>query len=153
VFIRELTAEECDQELSRASLGRLGCALDHQPYVVPIYFVVEDHHVYSFSMPGKKIDWMRINPRVCLQMDRVTSPSDWASIIAVGRFDELRDIPERREERAHAYRLLQTRPTWWEPGSVPVTRPSGGVGATPIFYRIDLGHITGQRASQTSNVA
>jgi hypothetical protein len=36
--INELTAQECSGFLERASLGRLGCSFENQPYVVPVHF-------------------------------------------------------------------------------------------------------------------
>jgi len=38
MLIREMTGEECRGMLGRASLARLACAHENQPYVVPIYF-------------------------------------------------------------------------------------------------------------------
>lgn len=38
--IAGMTEKECGTFLAGASLGRLGCALGNQPYVVPIYFVL-----------------------------------------------------------------------------------------------------------------
>jgi len=34
--VNEMTKEECEAFLAGASLGRLGCSLDNQPYVLPI---------------------------------------------------------------------------------------------------------------------
>jgi len=39
--MNEMTAEECRAFLERASLGRLGCSFENQPYVVPIYFALQ----------------------------------------------------------------------------------------------------------------
>jgi nitroimidazol reductase NimA-like FMN-containing flavoprotein (pyridoxamine 5'-phosphate oxidase superfamily) len=71
MHVREMTNRECCRTLAAARLGRLACALENQPYVVPISFVVNDELVYSFALPGQKIDWLRRNPRVCLEMDDV----------------------------------------------------------------------------------
>ena len=40
-LIHEMSDNECRAVLARGSIGRLGCALDNQPYVVPIYFAYE----------------------------------------------------------------------------------------------------------------
>ena len=39
--INEMTGEECSAFLERASLGRLGCSYENQPYVVPIHFAYD----------------------------------------------------------------------------------------------------------------
>ena len=38
MFIREMTTEECADALGSADFGRLACARDNQPYVVPFNF-------------------------------------------------------------------------------------------------------------------
>ncbi|TGV54549.1 pyridoxamine 5'-phosphate oxidase family protein, partial [Mesorhizobium sp. M2D.F.Ca.ET.160.01.1.1] len=67
--IRTLSALECTKILTANRFGHLACAKDGQPYVVPFYFAHADNHLYAFSMPGKKIDWMRSNPLVSVQVE------------------------------------------------------------------------------------
>ena len=64
-----ISSQQCGELLGRVSIGRLGCSLDTQPYVVPVRFSYEPDYIYVFSTLGKKIKWMRQNPRVCLQVD------------------------------------------------------------------------------------
>ena len=40
MFIHEMTEFECRKALQQATVGRLACSRDNQPYVVPIYFVL-----------------------------------------------------------------------------------------------------------------
>src|SRR4029078_8159149 len=94
MLICEMTEEECRQALERLSFGRLGCARDNQPYVVPIYFAYDGRHVYAFSTPGQKIDWMSSNPLVCLETDERKSQDQWVSVVVSGRYEELPDTPE-----------------------------------------------------------
>ena len=63
MLIHELSAEECAELLTRAHLGRLGCAHDGQPYIVPISFSRTIESAVSISvtsvmmltmMPGTK---------------------------------------------------------------------------------------------------
>jgi uncharacterized protein len=142
--VAELSFKECEAELMTAQFGRLGCARDDQPYVVPISFVVADGYVYSFSLPGKKLNLMRANPRVCLQIDTVIGADDWTSVVVVGHFEELSDTLELRSERRRAHALLRSRPMWWEPGATPC-EGSAGVAGAPIYYRISMDHVSGRR--------
>jgi nitroimidazol reductase NimA-like FMN-containing flavoprotein (pyridoxamine 5'-phosphate oxidase superfamily) len=66
MLIQEMTEAECITILARARLGRLACAHQNQPYVVPIYFAYEQPYAYAFTTPGQKVEWMRYNPLVCL---------------------------------------------------------------------------------------
>ena len=141
--IERLSEEECYAALT-SGLGRLACAHDGQPYVIPIYFVVSDQRLYSFGLPGQKIDWMRQNPLVCIETDTVGGANDWTSVVAFGRYQELMD-PEFERERALAHRLLQHRPMWWEPGATTLDDYDGSDGYAPIFYRVQIDSITGHR--------
>ena len=87
--INEMTAGECRGYLQRASLGRLGCSYENQPYVVPIHFASEDGYLYVFSTFGQKVKWMRANPKVCVQTDEIRNQSEWISVIVYGEYEEL----------------------------------------------------------------
>lgn len=148
MVITEMTDEECRQALAQASVGRLGCARDNQPYVVPISFAFDGRHIFSFSTPGQKIEWMRANPLVCLEVDEGTSRDQWISVVAFGRYQELPDSPEFAAERAQAQQALHEHAKWWDYASIPGAewrRKSGSF--TPIFYRLHLDKLTGHRAT------
>jgi uncharacterized protein len=145
LFTMEMTVEECRDALARASVGRLACACENQPYVVPVSFAVDKNRVYSFSMPGRKIDWMRENPRICLEIDRVESPNDWTCVVVLGRYEELLDTAEYQPARRRALELLESRAMWWLPGSVPLANGHERGDAVPVFYRINIEHLTGRR--------
>jgi uncharacterized protein len=73
--ISEMTTEECSLLLTRASVGRLGCSFENQPYVVRINFAYDSGYLYVFSTFGQKVKWMRANPKVCVQTDQIQSES------------------------------------------------------------------------------
>ena len=54
MVIKEMTKEECGAFLARTSLGRLGCSLDDQPYVVPIYLRTSQTTFTSSRLLGKR---------------------------------------------------------------------------------------------------
>ena len=144
--VEEMTGKECLKVLEMTGFGRLGCVHENQPYVVPIYFAAQVDLVYAFSMPGRKIDWMRGNPRICLEVDTIDSATDWTSVIVLGRYEELLDTPNREDERMLAQRLLQSRPMWWEPGSLAVQgEPVRPASVVPVVFRIVIEHLTGRR--------
>jgi len=155
MLVHELTGEQCRHALRSASFGRLACAHDDQPYVVPIFFAVDEDSIYSFAIPGQKIEWMRENPEVCLEIDTLSNGCDWTSVVVFGRFLELTDTQEHRDERLHAHRLLQVRPMWWEPGALTPVNRDDRAGYIPIFYRIASERMTGYRyaPSPKENVA
>lgn len=151
MLIRELGLDECRKALDRG-FGRLGCSFENQPYVVPIQFCMDGDYAYSFSMPGQKLEWMRKNPRVCLEVDDVTNREEWTSVVALGRYEELPDTPDCRADRLRALELLQRSDMWWQPGSVPLTNDADGRSVSPIIYRIALEQLSGRRGLPAERV-
>jgi hypothetical protein len=91
MVIREMSKNECRRVLAGARLARLACAHENQPYVVPVYLAYDDvsRCLYGYTTPGLKVEWMRTNPLVCVEVDEVTSHDQWVSVIAFGRYEEL----------------------------------------------------------------
>lgn len=82
--------------IDRARVLRLGLTGMEGPYIVPMNFAYEDGVFYLHSAPeGKKIDMLRADPRVCLEIDEpgVYEDADdpceagfsYASVIAFGK--------------------------------------------------------------------
>ena len=69
MLVRTLSTLECTKLLAANRVGHLACAKDGQPYVVCFNYAYADSHLYAFSLPGKKIDWMRANPSVCAHVE------------------------------------------------------------------------------------
>jgi nitroimidazol reductase NimA-like FMN-containing flavoprotein (pyridoxamine 5'-phosphate oxidase superfamily) len=143
--IGEMTAKDCKDILARATIGRLGCSRQDQPYVVPIYFVYEPDHLYGFSTEGQKIEWMRENPRVCIEVDDIANHFQWTSVVLNGRYRELPDQPSLAEERDHARRLLESRSLWWQTAFASRQLKTGDDFIQPLFYCIEIDSMTGYR--------
>jgi nitroimidazol reductase NimA-like FMN-containing flavoprotein (pyridoxamine 5'-phosphate oxidase superfamily) len=94
-MITRLSQGEARELLQSSHIGRLGCIVEGDPYVVPVNFIFEDDSVYIHTLPGLKVEAMRAYPRVCLQVDRIESDSHWKSVIAYGNFEEIESATER----------------------------------------------------------
>lgn len=147
--IHEMSANECRVLLGRASLARLGCSLENQPYVVPISIAFEEEFVYSFSTLGQKIEWMRMNPKVCVQVDEIDGRARWLSVIVNGSYEELRE-PQFEIERAHAKKLLEKRHNWWLNALAERQLKVGDDLIAPLFFRIRIESLTGLDMSSDS---
>jgi len=147
MFIHEMTRAECRQALRDSVVARLACSKNNQPYVVPISFVLDRGYIYSFATVGQKIEWMRANPNVCVEIDKRDAYDRWHSVIVFGRYEELLDSKKYEAARMHAYSLLGRRVTWWEPAAVAVTNRDKPHSLVPIFFRIRIERMTGHRAS------
>jgi len=141
----EIMAEKDVRDLLTATtIGRLGCSRDDQPYIVPITFVYEANHLYGFSTYGQKIEWMRTNPKVCVEVDEVSDRHHWASVVIIGRYYELHDTPQHIEQRNHARDVLASRSPWWEPMCSFFLLKSSNLPIL-LFYAIEIISMAGYR--------
>jgi len=148
MFIHNMTEAECRHALKEASVGRIACAHDNQPYVVPIYFAYHERHLYAISTVGQKIEWMRANPQVCIEVDEITDPDDWMSVVMFGHYEELPDVAEYKHAREQALDLLQRRSArWWEPACVGEGDRDRPHSRTPVAYRIHIDRVSGLHAT------
>jgi uncharacterized protein len=145
--IQEVGREKCLELLAHLRLGRIACAEEAQPYVVPFYFAYDDGYLYSFSTVGQKIWWMRGNPLVCVQTDEIVSLEEWVSLVIFGRYQELPDTPESKPERDLAYGLLQRKEIWWEPGYSKTIVRGTERPMLPVYFRIQIVQITGHHTA------
>lgn len=148
MLIRTLSTLECTQLLTANRLAHLACSRDGQPYVVPIHYAYADSHLYAFSLPGKKIEWMRANPLVSVHVGERGEGLRWRSVIVDGRFEELPDRIGHKLQLDHAWSVLSKHSDWWEPGALkPVVPPVSG--RTPnVFFRILVGQVSGREAME-----
>lgn len=142
MLIRTMKETEINEFLGQASLGRIACEFEGQPYISDAYFAAERGFLYSFSTVGQKIRWMRANPRVCVQFEEIRSPQEWATVIVQGVYEELTKTPEHEMQRTRAYTLLQKRAMWWEPAAARSDHVEGAV--EPVYFRIRMGCTTGR---------
>ncbi|HLN97192.1 MAG TPA: pyridoxamine 5'-phosphate oxidase family protein [Pyrinomonadaceae bacterium] len=135
--MKTLNEEDSRALLTSAGIGRLGCVDNGEPYVVPINFIFEDGCIYSHSLPGRKIEALRVHPRACLQVDEIEDGFNWRSVVAYGNFSELRLPGERRSVLA---KLLARFPLLTPVESV-MAHDAGAPES--IVFRIVIDRITG----------
>lgn len=148
MFIHEMSRAECADALSQAKYGRLACAHNNQPYVLPLNFNFDgNRYLYCFATLGQKIEWMRSNPLVCVEVDEVKNHNHWSSVIVFGSYEELPDEPEFQTARIRLQECLQKRVMWWEPAYISQTHRDKPHSVIPIFFRIKIESMTGHRAN------
>jgi uncharacterized protein len=150
MVIHDLTRPECEALLTRSSLGRLACSRAGQPYIVPISFSFDPEacYLYSFSTLGQKIQWMRLNPRVCVEVEEIVDRYHWTTVLVIGRYEEIGDAELSAAARQRAQLLFQQRDSWWLPGAGKVAgREEHG---NPVVFRIHIDKISGRQADRAS---
>jgi nitroimidazol reductase NimA-like FMN-containing flavoprotein (pyridoxamine 5'-phosphate oxidase superfamily) len=136
-MITMLNVQEARVVLQSARVGRLGCIVNGEPYIVPINYSFEDDYLYSHSLPGTKIYALRENPRACVQVDEIQSDLHWRSAIAFGKFEEITNP----QERSQTLNKLLSRFPMLTP--VESTIAADGFASEVIVYRIKIDRVTG----------
>ncbi|MGE3798358.1 MAG: pyridoxamine 5'-phosphate oxidase family protein [Thermomicrobiales bacterium] len=96
--IRVLSDQDIEALLHRAIIGRISCC-DHgksgRPYLVPLAYGYDGENIYAHSGPGRKLNFMRAEPRVTFEVDEGIAPDNWQSVIVEATFSEIVDPAEQ----------------------------------------------------------
>jgi uncharacterized protein len=133
--MKTLNEHDTWEVINAGKLGHLGCLDRGEPYVVPINYIVDAHHIYSHSLPGRKIQALRSYPRACLQVGENRNEFHWRSAIAFGRFEEINDDAQRR--------IILTRLLKSFPELTPVESELSPEGPPVIVFRLRIERVTG----------
>ena len=140
--------KEIDAVIHASPVCRMAMARDNRPYLVPLSFGYDGRAVYIHTaMEGKKIDFIKANPRVCIEFEdgvRVL-PDDnqackWSfafqSVIGFGTIRELQDPDQKEEGLDHIMRHYADREWTYNPKAAAKTR----------VWKIDLDSLHGKRS-------
>lgn len=146
-MLGKLDQKEIDDLLGRQIIGRLGCHTRGLTYVVPVNYVYKNGTIYAHSGPGKKIEMMRKNPKVCFEVDEIESTFRWKSVIAWGRFEQITEISEK--EQVMQLLIHRIMPYADHPSAHPshgITPNDYDIGTNIdlIIYKIVLSQMTGR---------
>lgn len=141
----DLTQAQCEDVLKHNRYGHLGCIDDGHPYVVPITYIYKDGVLYGFSLKGQKIDIMRKNPNICIQVEQVDSENMWKSVICFGHFEEIADPAQAQTIKLlfaemHGESVLQHQET----PITPIVRSGQQDIHNSIVYQMKPDRMTGK---------
>lgn len=151
-MIQDMTHEECLGVLGANFIGRLAYIAASSPFVIPItyYYHQEPNNnsIISYSLEGHKIDSMRINGLVALQVDEIESVNQWRSVLVHGEFEELERIDAKKELRefSQGVKALINRDDDKDVQFIHEfsSKLEAGNGS-PIVFRINIQEITGKK--------
>ncbi len=104
-----MTSREMRALLKRNHVGRLGFSFHDRVEIRPVHYVYSDNWLFGRTSPSEKLVTLKHNQWVAFQVDEVSGPFDWKSVLAHGSFYHLTEngTPHHREARAEALRLIR----------------------------------------------
>jgi len=97
-MIKNLDEKSARKLLKEQRIGHLGCVLENgEPYVVPVNYLFKEDEIYIHCLPGQKLDALRANGKVCLQVEKIGKSCRWKSAIAFGEFQEVKRTNKKIE--------------------------------------------------------
>jgi uncharacterized protein len=139
-MILEMSPSEIDEFVLSQKVGRVGCHVADETYVVPVIYGWDADCIYVYTTEGKKVDMMRENPHVCFEIDEYQSSGGWRSVIAHGVFEEL-----KHDDAVRAFQIISERVTSNRGASSARERSLRGEGRTPVAFRIRTNTVTGRK--------
>lgn len=125
----DLTPADCRRILSAAMVGHLGVISDGEPYVSPVSFVYEEGAIFVRTNPGRRVDAIKANPRVCVEVsDFDATTGYWESMIVWG------DATFVEERRASERVVMALMDKYRDSLGSPLSRP----GAAPMEQEVIL---------------
>ena len=97
---RELSNPESMALLERNSVGRIAFSFRDSVDVRPIHYVLDDGWLFGRTSAGDKLITLRHNQWVAFEVDEISGPLDWQSVVVRGSFYVL-----KREGSTHDVRL------------------------------------------------
>lgn len=91
--------------LLRVGFGHMGCTRDGHPYVVPMHYAYDGRDLYFFTTEGTKTEFIAANHEVCFQVEEITDPSNWRSVMLIGEAHKI----TRPEETERVMQLISER--------------------------------------------
>lgn len=92
--IDEMSSKEINELLQQVGYGHLGCIHEGKPYVIPMYYYLDNSDSYLFTTVGMKTHDIDANPQICLQVEEIHGTLHWRSVIVNGRASRLTEQPD-----------------------------------------------------------
>lgn len=101
---RPLDPSEVRALIDRNVWGVLSMALENEPYAVPVIYGYDGEAFVFANGPGRKVDTLRRNPRVCLVITEVEDFGKvWRSVVVQGTVEWI----DSAGDRLYAFDLLR----------------------------------------------
>jgi len=106
---RDLSQRAMNDLLGRNHVGRLGFSFHDQVDIRPIHYVYQDGWLFGRTSPGDKLLTLRHNQWVAFEVDEITGPFDWQSVIVRGTFYRVENEGNEHDRRLFARAMNAVR--------------------------------------------
>lgn len=145
--IDEMSSKEINELLHQVGYGHLGCVHEGKPYVMPMYYYLEEEDIYLFTTVGMKTHDIDTNPEICLQVEEIHGPLHWRSVIVNGRASRLTES----REIDRAMHFIKERNTTLSPAINRTWIDAEGRSEAIAIYRIHESEISGRTTDGVSS--
>ena len=145
--IDEMGQKEIHGFLQQVGYGHLGYTHEDKPYVMPMYYYLEDSDIYLFTTEGMKTHDIDVNPEICLQVEEIQDPLHWRSVIVSGRAERITE----QQDVDHAMQLIKDRNPTLSPAINRTWTDSWGRAEVIAIYRIRQGEMSGRTTDGVSS--
>lgn len=101
----ELTADRCRTILEEGRVAHIAQIDGDAPYVTPMSYVLLGEDLVFRTGPGRRLEALRRDPRVCIEVSQPREDTGWESVIVRGQARLITD--PRREQEAIAALLAK----------------------------------------------
>jgi nitroimidazol reductase NimA-like FMN-containing flavoprotein (pyridoxamine 5'-phosphate oxidase superfamily) len=106
---RELSRAESESLLERNHVGRLAFSFRDAVDVRPLHYVFDGEWIFGRTSPSDKLVTLRHNQWVAFEVDEISGPFDWASVVARGTFYRVENEGSVHDKRLYQRALSSVR--------------------------------------------
>ncbi len=82
--MRELTPDRCWEVIRDERVAHLAQIDDGEPYVTPLSYVIHEGEFHFRTAAGKRVEALRRDPLVCVEISRDKPEGGWESVVFWG---------------------------------------------------------------------
>ena len=138
---RDLDASEANELLARNHVGRIAYSFHDRVDIEPLSYVFADGAIYLRTAPGSKLATLAHAPWVAFEVDEVSGPFDWRSVVAHGTIYEMTETGN--ESAREAYRVAVAHIRTLTPNALADDDPAP---ARRVVLKLHLDTVTGREA-------
>lgn len=146
---KNLEKKEMEEMLLSNYIGHLGFISQGRPYVMPITYHFDKVHnaIISYSGEGLKLNALRKNNAVSMEVEEIATVGNWKSVLVHGTFEEIHgsDAKLQLHHFAEGVKSIITKKEGNRPNSIKEFSARIATDKIPVVFRIKVLEMTGKQ--------